>query len=99
MSDPVGASAALSPRWLDAAHARAAEFGFGQDLAGLGEARWEALCQAVELTVSGENEPPAGWRTALARQAGRVSEDERRQNAADARLAARGEVFAVDDDA
>lgn len=99
MSDPVGASADLSPRWLDAAYARAAEFGFGQDLAGLGEARWQALCQAVELTVSEENEPPAGWRAALARQVGRVSEAEQRQDTADTRLAAQGEVFAVDDDA
>lgn len=98
MSDPIGASADLSPRWLDAARARAAELGFGQDLAGLGDARWDVLCQAVELTVA-DDAPPRGWQTILARQAGRTAAAEWRQDRADARLAERGEVFAVDDDA
>ncbi len=98
MSDPIGASADLSPRWLDAAHARAVELGFGPDLAGLGDARWDVLCQAVELTVA-DGAPPPGWQTILARQAGRIPASERRQDMADARLAERGEVFAVDDDA
>jgi hypothetical protein len=99
MSDPIGASTTLPPQWLDTAHARAVELGFGQDLAGLGEARWQVLCQAVELTVPDEGRTPAGWRAALARQAGRVPASERRQDAADARLAEKGEVFATDDDA
>lgn len=98
MSDPIGASADLSPRWLDTARARSVELGFGRDLAGMGDARWDVLCQAVELTVP-DGAPPPGWRTILARQAGRTPTAERRQDRADALLAERGEVFAVDDDA
>jgi hypothetical protein len=107
MSNPVGTPVSLPPQWLATAHARAAELGFGQDLAGLGDNRWEVLCQAVELTVAETGSTPPDWRAALARQAGRTAtseqpdadEDVLRQDRADARLAEKGEVFAVDDDA
>jgi hypothetical protein len=107
MSHPVGTPVSLSPQWLATAHARAAEFGFGQDLAGLGDHRWEVLCQAVELTVAETGPTPPDWRSALARQAGRTATSEHpvadeatlRQDRADVRLAEKGEVFAVDDDA
>lgn len=99
MSDPVGTSASLPPKWLDAAHARAAEFGFGQDLAGLGELRWQVVCQAVELTMPGREAPPSDWLDLLTRQAGRTPPAEQRQDVTDARLAEQGEVFAADDDA
>ena len=98
MSDPVGTPVTLSPGTLDAARARAHEFGFGDDLAGLGENRWQVLCQAVELTVAHKGNLPDGWQADLARQAGRGGAATR-QDLADARLAEQGEVFAVDDDA
>lgn len=98
MSEPVGTPVALSPSYLDAARARAHEFGFGDDLAGLGENRWQVLCQAVELTVAHEGNLPDGWQADLARQAGRDG-GTTRQDLADTRLAEQGEVFAVDDDA
>lgn len=107
MSNPIGTPVSLPPQWLATAHARAAELGFGQDLAGSGDNRWEVLCQAVELTVAETDPPPPDWRSALARQAGRMKPSEQqeanetvlRQDQADARLAEKGEVFAVDDDA
>ncbi|GJD36171.1 hypothetical protein [Methylobacterium aerolatum] len=99
MSDPLGATASLPPHWLAAARDRATELGFGPDLAALGDAPWEVVCQAVELTVADDRPIPPDWRAALARQAGRTSSTDLRQDRADARLAEVGEVFAVDDDA
>lgn len=99
MSDPVGVRDHLPPSWLYAAHSRAVEFGFGQDLARLSDEKWAILCQAVELTVAEKGAPPAGWRDTLARQAGRTPPEEKQRDDTDARLAERGEVFAIDDDA
>ena len=98
MSDPIGTTDSLPPNWLAAARDRATAFGFGSDLASLGEARWEVVCQAVELMVDDERSVPPDWRAVLARQAGRPSSADLYRDQADTRLADEGEVFAVDDD-
>ena len=95
MTDP-----ALPPGWVAAARDAAAELGLGTDLSGMGAEPWGRICRRVAQAMAGRGEaPPPGWEAALARQAGRADPDELARDEADAVLAARGEVFGIEDDA
>ncbi|MDP4021020.1 hypothetical protein Q8W71_00150 [Methylobacterium sp. NEAU 140] len=89
----------LPPAWLEAARSAARDLGFGTDLAGLSPERWAQVSAAAGDTMAARGTVPPDWAAELARQAGRPDGGELARDEADAKLAAEGEVFGIEDDA